>query len=73
MTLDEAFEELMNSEDFKEQLKQRNSAGGKLRSYISRYRSGNLTTGSVVDILLANGYTISATKDVRKGKGTEDK
>lgn len=69
MTIEQAFIELLASEDFKAQSKQRDSHGGKLRSYVSRYRSGILTLGSMVELLLANGYKISANKEVKKTKG----
>ena len=42
MTLKEAFIDFVNSEDYKEIVKQRDSLGGKYRAYLSRFRKGEL-------------------------------
>jgi hypothetical protein len=68
MTLDEAFIDFTNSEDFKEISKQRGSLGGKFRGYLSRFNNGKLKSGAIVEILLANGYTITAGKVEKKIK-----
>ncbi len=67
MTLEEAFLDFVNSDEYKEIVKQRNSLGGKYRAYLSRYRKGQLKTGAIVEILLANGYEIRANKVVKRG------
>ncbi len=66
MTLPEAFIDFTNSSVFKEIAKQRNSLGGKYRGYLSRFNSGALKSGAIVELLLANGYTITAGKVEKK-------
>ena len=66
MTLKEAFIDFVNSEDYKEIVKQRDSLGGKYRAYLSRFRKGELKSGAIVEILLANGYEVTANKVVKK-------
>ena len=66
MTLKEAFIDFVNSEDYKEIVKQRDSLGGKYRAYLSRFRKVELKYGAIVEILLANGYEVTANKVVKK-------
>lgn len=66
MTLEQAFEQLSNSEEFKEISRQKTSEGGKYRSYLSLYQKGELKSGALVGILLNHGYTITANKAVKR-------
>jgi len=68
MTLDEAFDQFMNSEEFKSIAKQRNAIGSKYRVYLTRYNRNELKAGVKVELLLANGYEIYADKTVKKKK-----
>ena len=68
MTIEKAFEELVNSTKFKVIAKARDSQGGKCRAYLSRYNRGKLKAGAITEMLIANGYTISANK-ATKNKG----
>ncbi len=68
MTLDQAFQELTASEDFKNIVKQPTPLGSKYRVYTMRYNRGELKAGAIVEILLANGYEVTANKAVRKKK-----
>lgn len=65
MTIEAAFEELISSEAFKTAAKGRDTLGNKYRTYVGRYRRGELRTGAMVEILLSNGYEVKANK-VRK-------
>ena len=66
MSITEAIEELIHSEEFKSISKQRNSIGGAYRSYVSRYKKGLLKTGAMVELLVTNGYEVTAKKVVKK-------
>jgi len=66
MTLDQAFKEFLASEEFKEIAKQNTSIGGKYRVYNLRYNRGELKSGAIVEILLANGYEVTANKVAKK-------
>lgn len=68
MTLEQAFEQFVSSEEYKEIAKQNTADGGKYRVYLSRYNRGELKAGAIVEILIANGYTVSADKTVKKKK-----
>lgn len=63
MSLSEAFDELISSEDFKNIAKAKDSIGGKYRMYLSRYQAGELKTGAIVDLLIAHGYVVTARKE----------
>jgi hypothetical protein len=65
MTLDQAFTELIASEEFKNIAKQPTPLGSKYRVYTMRYNRGELKAGAIVEILLANGYTVYADKGVK--------
>lgn len=65
MTLEEAFREFSESTGFKTIAKEKDSLGGKYRSYLSRFKKGELKAGAITEILLANGYEVKANK-VRK-------
>lgn len=62
MTLQEAFEQLTISNEFKEIAKAKNARGGKYRMYLSRWRAGELKNGAITELLLAHGYQVSADK-----------
>lgn len=66
MTLNEAFEDLIGSETFKELAKQRDSLGNKYRIYVGRYKKGELKAGAIVEILLENGYEVKANRAKKK-------
>ncbi|PVD50814.1 hypothetical protein DC498_17735 [Terrimonas sp.] len=66
MTIFEAFEELIQSKEFKVIAKKRDSIGGKYRLYQSRYNRNELKPGAIVEILIANGYEVTANKAVKK-------
>jgi hypothetical protein len=66
MTLNEAFIQFTESSFFKEIAKEKNSQGGKYRIYLTRFRSGHLKAGAIVEILIANGYEIKANKVIKK-------
>ncbi|MEP6595264.1 MAG: hypothetical protein ABJA71_04920 [Ginsengibacter sp.] len=68
MTLNEAFENLSNTAAFKEIAKEKNSHGSKYRIYLGRFKAGKLKTGAMVELLIANGYTIQANKASKKPK-----
>lgn len=66
MTLNEAFIHFTESPDFKNVSKEKGSQGGKFRMYLSRFRSGKLKTGAIVEILIEHGYVIKANKGTKK-------
>jgi hypothetical protein len=66
MTLNEAFIHFTESTDFKNISKEKSSAGGKFRLYLSRFRSGKLKTGAIVEFLIEQGYEIKANKATKK-------
>ena len=66
MTIEEAFIELSNSEEFKATAKNKDSIGGKYRYYLSLFKASKLKTGALVDLLIANGYEIKAGKVEKK-------
>lgn len=68
MTLEQAFEDLIKSTEFKEIAKARDSKGGKYRSYLSRFNAGQLKAGALVEILMVNGYEVKANKVSKKTK-----
>ncbi|MBN8860419.1 MAG: hypothetical protein J0H29_18660 [Sphingobacteriales bacterium] len=66
MTLEQAFKEFLTSEEYKGVAKQNTALGGKYRVYLTRYNRGELKSGAIVEILLANGYEVTANKVVKK-------
>jgi hypothetical protein len=64
MTIDEAIEELFESDEFKQVA--RNTS--YLRTILRRYRNNELKSGAKVELLLEFGYTITAKKTARKKK-----
>lgn len=66
MTLQQAFSELIETTDYKDVAKQKDSIGGKYRIYLSRYKKGLLKSGAIVEILLVHGYEVKADK-ARRG------
>jgi len=67
MTLNEAFNEFINSPEFKEIAKEKDSKGGKYRLYLSYHKKGKLKEGAIVSLLMDNGYEINA-KRIHKRK-----
>jgi hypothetical protein len=67
MTLTEAFIHFTGTPEFKEIAKQKDSLGGKYRIYLKRFKEGQLKTGAIVELLVANGYEVRANK-VKKNK-----
>jgi len=68
MTLDKAFYQFSESDSFKEIAKQKTPTGSKFRVYLRRFRRGELKSGAITEILLANGYEVKANKVVTKKK-----
>lgn len=76
MSIVDAFEELIESDEYKNICKQRNGIGGKYRTYRIRFNNivnkktgeRELKAGAMVEILIANGYTVTAHKIVSKRK-----
>lgn len=68
MTILEAFKQLTDSEEFKTIARQRDAEGSKYRVYLKRFNDDELKAGAMVELLIANGYTISADKTVKKSK-----
>lgn len=68
MTVDQAFKEFLESDEYREVAKQNTAIGGKYRLYLSRYNRGLLKIGAIAEILMANGYEIRANKVIKKGK-----
>lgn len=62
MTIEKAFEQFAQSEQFKTVARVKDSLGGKYRMNLSRYNAGKLKAGAIIEILIANSYTISANK-----------
>jgi len=66
VTLKEAFSQLINSKEYKDMSKGQESGPKKYRTYISRFNSGELKSGAMVEMLHAHGYEISARRIVKK-------
>lgn len=66
MTLEEAFKELINTQEYKDVAKEKNSLGSKHRTWLTRFKKGELKSGAIVEILIANGYEVTASKAVKK-------
>ena len=66
MEIKEAIAEFFNSIEYKEIAKLNVSPGSKYRTWLTRFKNGQLKTGVMVDILLANGYEIRANKVTKK-------
>jgi hypothetical protein len=66
MTLNEALIQFSESDEFKSIAKKNDGIGNKYRMYLSRFRAGQLKTGAIVELLIANGYEIKANKVARK-------
>jgi hypothetical protein len=62
MTIDQAVNELFESEEFKRASKK----DAYLRNRLSRHRRGELKSGAKVELLITFGYTITAKKTVIK-------
>jgi hypothetical protein len=65
MTIQQAIDQLINSESFKEKAKEQNAEGSKYRMFLARYKKKELKNGAAVDMLLQHGYDVS----IKKGKG----
>lgn len=68
MTIAEAFQELINSPGYKETSKSRDSEGIKCRVYLYRFKKGTLRAGAMVELLLANDYSVDVNKVTKKSK-----
>lgn len=66
MTLEKAFEELITTEEFKAVAKQTSSHGSRYRMYLLRYKKGELKAGALVEILIENGYEVTAKRAVKR-------
>ena len=64
MTIEQAFEQLMNGTEYSTIAKQKDSQGSKYRVMRSRYNKGQLKALAMVEMLLKYGYTVI----VKKGK-----
>ncbi len=60
MTIKEATEKLVTSEEFKAAAKQLSNA--KLRVYLGRYKKGTLSECGALELLLQFGYTVEVKK-----------
>ena len=58
MTIPEAFDQLVDSEDFKAKAK----TDAKYRVYLGRFKKGILGIGAMVEILVQNGYEVKANR-----------
>lgn len=58
MEVNKALNDLLNSQDFKEQAKAKNKDGGKLRMFVTRYQRGEVSTGTAVTLLEKFGYKV---------------
>lgn len=66
MTIDQAFQQLIETAEFKEIARVKDSKGGKYRSYLSLFKRGQLKVGAIVALLIDHGYEIKANKATRK-------
>ena len=66
MEIASAFKELIDSPEYKEICKQRDGPGGKYRSYKARSKAGTLGSGAMVELLIANGYEVTANKATKR-------
>lgn len=63
----EAFQDFLNSEEFKLKAKlPDNKEGRRFRQYKKRYKEGKLGKAAIIEILEANGYEIRADKVEKK-------
>ncbi|MGN6267483.1 MAG: hypothetical protein ACTHM5_17530 [Ginsengibacter sp.] len=62
MTLEEAFKDFIQSDNYREVAKAGSSLGSKYRMYLSRFNAGKLKSGAIVELLIANGYEVKANK-----------
>lgn len=74
MTIEKAFEQLINTQEYKDICKQRDGVGSKYRTYRTRFNNmlneakgiRELKAGAIVEMLIAHGYTITANRAVKK-------
>lgn len=59
MTLREGFKHLIHSEKYRQDARPKDSAGGKLRGYATRYRKKKLGEKTMINVLKKYGYTIT--------------
>lgn len=62
MELNEAIEHLINSNEFKQIAKQKNSLGGKYRMFLTRHKNNELKNGAAFDFLIKHCYKIEIQK-----------
>jgi len=58
MEVNKALKDLLNSETFKQQAKEKNKDGSKLRMFVTRYQRGEVSTGAAVTLLEKFGYKV---------------
>lgn len=58
MSIEEAVNELVNSNHFRECAKARTKEGARLRMFRVRFKRGELTTGACIEMLEYFGYKI---------------
>ena len=66
MTIIKAFDEFTKSVDFKNIARVNDSLGSKYRIYLSRFKSDTLKAGAMVELLIANGYAVTANKATKR-------
>lgn len=66
MTIEQAFQQLIETKEYKDISKVNDGVGGKYRTYRMRFNKGELKAGAMVEILITHGYTITANKAVKK-------
>lgn len=62
MTIEQAFEQLMNSVGYSTIAKKKDSEGSKYRVMRSRFRNGKLKALAMVAMLIDYGYTVIVKK-----------
>lgn len=58
MEVNEALEELLASQAFREKAKEKNNEGGKLRMFVTRYQRNEISTSAAVALLEKFGYKV---------------
>lgn len=68
MTLDEAFKQLSDSDQYRTIAKQRDGMGAKYRTYRYRFNQDKLKAAAMVELLITHGYKITASRATRTPK-----
>jgi hypothetical protein len=58
MTLNDGFRHFLESETYKTISLKRDSEGGKMRLYASRFKNGKLTLDTMIEVLSQYGYKV---------------